>query len=400
MAEFIPVGKGRERLTFGRAKDIVSIPDMVEVQRSSYKSFFQDDVAPEDRKSVGLKELFDEIFPIKNYDGSFKLEFLGYTIEEPSMTQDEAKQKDLTWSRPVKARVRLVNDKAQEKREEEIYFGDFPVMTARGTFINNGTERVVVNQLARSAGVYFKSETGTSGAQTYSAKIIPERGAWLEFVMVGDQLSVNIDNRKKLPGTLFLKAFGLGTNEALLKAFGGTVEDFDIVSEEAIGCLLAESIVDAKHSVYLKEGTRLDKDSLEVLWELGRTKVKIWNVCPMLTASLEKDGTNSADEALLEILRRMRPNEPVRIEGAREYFDGLFLDSRHYTLGRVGRYKMNRRLGLHVDMEERLLTIDELIRIVKGLVSLRDTEEQRDVFTFPEIGEEHTDDIDHLGNRR
>lgn len=400
MAEFIPVAKGRERLTFGRARDIVSIPDMVEVQRSSYRSFFQEDVPPEKQESVGLKELLDEIFPIKNYDGSFKLEFLGYSIEEPSMPQNEAKQRDCTWHRPIKATIRLVNDKAQEKREEEIYLGDFPVMTPRGTFIINGTERVVVNQLARSAGVYFKSETGSSGVQNYSAKIIPDRGAWLEFVMTGDQLSVNIDNRKKLPGTLLLKAFGLGSNDALLEAFDGTIEDFDIVSEEAIGCLLAETILDHKGNVLLKKGQRLDKESLEILWEQGRTKVKIWKVCPMLVASLEKDGTNSTDEALLEILRRMRPNEPVRIEGAREYFDDLFLDRRRYTLGRVGRYKMNRRLGLHIDMNERLLTMDDLIRIVKGLVALRDTEEQRDEFTFPDVGEEHTDDIDHLGNRR
>ncbi|MBP3752419.1 MAG: DNA-directed RNA polymerase subunit beta, partial [Pyramidobacter sp.] len=263
-----------------------------------------------------------------------------------------------------------------------------------------GSERVVVNQLARSAGVYFKSETGTSGVQNYSAKIIPERGAWVEFIMAGDSLSVNIDSRRKLPATVLLKAFGLGTNEELLRTFGGEVIDLDIVSEEAEGRLLAEDVTDSRGQVLLRSGTRLAKEGLELLWEQGRTTLKVWNVAPIFVSALEKDPTSSVDEALLEILRRMRPNEPVRIEGAREYFDQLFLDVHRYTLGRVGRYKMNRRLGLSLDPNEFLLTLDDLVRIVKGLVALRDTEEQRDDVTYPEIGEEHTDDIDHLGNRR
>ena len=400
MAEFVPVSKGRQRLIFGSGHDVIPLPDMVEVQRESYRSFFQEGAAPGDRESVGLQELLDEISPISNFDGSFRLEFLGYEIDEPSMSQEEAKRRDCTWHRPIRAKVRLHNDRAQEVREEEIYLGDFPVMTPRGTFIINGTERVVVNQLARSAGVYFKSEPGASGAQNYSAKIIPERGAWVEFVMAGDSLSVNIDSRRKLPATLLLKAFGLGTNEELLKAFGGVVEDLDIVTEEAAGRLLAESVTDSRGQVLLHEGTRLDKDGLELLWEQGRTSLKVWNVAPIFVSALEKENTNSTDEALLEILRRMRPNEPVRIEGAREYFDELFLDVRRYTLGRVGRYKLNRRLGLNLRKDEYLLTLDDLIRIVKGLVALRDTEEQRDDVTFPEIGEEYTDDIDHLGNRR
>ncbi|WP_352402752.1 DNA-directed RNA polymerase subunit beta [Pyramidobacter sp.] len=400
MAEFVPVSKGRQRLIFGSGHDVIPLPDMVEVQRESYRSFFQEGVAPEDREPVGLQELLDEISPISNFDGSFRLEFLGYEIDEPSMSQEEAKRRDCTWHRPIRAKVRLHNDRLQEVREEEIYLGDFPVMTPRGTFIINGTERVVVNQLARSAGVYFKSEPGASGVQNYSAKIIPERGAWVEFVMTGDSLSVNIDSRRKLPATLLLKAFGLGTNEELLKAFGGVVEDLDIVTEEAAGRLLAESVTDSRGQVLLHEGTRLDKDGLELLWEQGRTSLKVWNVAPIFVSALEKENTNSTDEALLEILRRMRPNEPVRIEGAREYFDELFLDVRRYTLGRVGRYKLNRRLGLDLKKDEYLLTLDDLIRIVKGLVALRDTEEQRDDMTFPEIGEERVDDIDHLGNRR
>ena len=400
MAEFVQVNKDRQRLIFGGGHDLVPLPDMVEVQRESYRSFFQEDAAPEARQEVGLQALLREISPISNFDNSFRLEFLDYTIGEPAISQHEAEHRSCTWHRPVNVRVRLHNDKLQEVREEEVYLGDFPVMTPRGTFIINGSERVVVNQLARSAGVYFKSETGTSGVQNYSAKIIPERGAWVEFIMAGDSLSVNIDSRRKLPATVLLKAFGLGTNEELLRTFGGEVIDLDIVSEEAEGRLLAEDVTDSRGQVLLRSGTRLAKEGLELLWEQGRTTLKVWNVAPIFVSALEKDPTSSVDEALLEILRRMRPNEPVRIEGAREYFDQLFLDVHRYTLGRVGRYKMNRRLGLSLDPNEFLLTLDDLVRIVKGLVALRDTEEQRDDVTYPEIGEEHTDDIDHLGNRR
>ena len=389
MAEFVQVNKDRQRLIFGGGHDLVPLPDMVEVQRESYRSFFQEDAAPEARQEVGLQALLREISPISNFDNSFRLEFLDYTIGEPAISQHEAEHRSCTWHRPVNVRVRLHNDKLQEVREEEVYLGDFPVMTPRGTFIINGSERVVVNQLARSAGVYFKSETGTSGVQNYSAKIIPERGAWVEFIMAGDSLSVNIDSRRKLPATVLLKAFGLGTNEELLRTFGGEVIDLDIVSEEAEGRLLAEDVTDSRGQVLLRSGTRLAKEGLELLWEQGRTTLKVWNVAPIFVSALEKDPTSSVDEALLEILRRMRPNEPVRIEGAREYFDQLFLDVHRYTLGRVGRYKMNRRLGLSLDPNEFLLTLDDLVRIVKGLVALRDTEEQRDDVTYPEIGEEH-----------
>lgn len=400
MAEFVPVSKGRQRLIFGGGKDLIPLPNMVEVQRESYRSFFQEETAPAERQSVGLQELLNEISPISNFDGSFRLEFLGYEIDEPSMTQNEAKRRDCTWHRPIRVKVRLHNDRSQEVREEEIYLGDFPVMTPRGTFIINGSERVVVNQLARSAGVYFKSEPGTSGVQNYSAKIIPERGVWVEFIMSGDTLSVNVDSRRKLPASLLLKAFGLGTNEEFLKTFGGTVENLDITSEEGVGRILAESITDSRGNVVFKSGTRIDKDIMEKLWDKGRSEIKVWNVASVFASSVEKDPTNSVDEALLEILRRMRPNEPVRIEGARDYFDEQFFNTRAYTLGRVGRYKLNRRLGLSLPKDQYILTLEDLVRIVKGLVTLRDTEEQRDDVTFPQIGEEHTDDIDHLGNRR
>jgi len=401
MAEFVPVGKKRSRLTFGRVRDLVEIPDMVEVQRDSYRSFFQEDVDPDKRDSVGLQELLDEIFPIESYDGSFALEFVRYYLDRPATTQEESQQKDCTWHRPVRATIRLVNRKNLEIKEEEIFLGDFPMMTERGTFIINGTERVVVNQLARSAGIYFKVDYSAPVAETFTAKIIPDRGAWLEFAMgSGDALHVNIDNRKKLPGTLLLKAFGVSSNEEMLRLFGGEIEEVDISEELLIGRLLGETVLDEGGNVVVRKEERIGKEELERLWDLGRTRVKVWNVNPVFAATLEKDFTNNRDEAMLEIFRRLRPNDPARIENAREYIDSLFFDSRRYTLGRVGRYKLNRRLKLDLPDREYLLTLDDLVRIVKGIIVLRDTEEQRDVVSFPDVTEEFPDDIDHLGNRR
>ncbi len=401
MAEFVPVGKNRSRLTFGRARDLVEIPDMVEVQRDSYRSFFQEKCDPDNRSSVGLQELLEEIFPIESYDGSFALEFVRYFLDDSTTTQDEAQQKDCTWHRPVRATIRLVNRKTMEIKEEEIYLSDFPMMTERGTFIINGTERVVVNQLARSAGVYFKVDYSAPAAETFTAKIIPERGAWLEFAMgSGDTLYVNIDNKKKLPGTLLLKAFGVPSNEELLRLFGGEIQEVDLVEEEVLGALLAETVVNENGAEVIRREERLNREHLEQLWQMGRTRIHVWNVSPVFAATLEKDFTNTTDEAILEIFRRLRPNEPARIENAREYFEGLFFDLRRYTLGRVGRYKLNRRLRLDIPLSHRLLTVDDLVRIVKGVVVLRDTEEQRDEASFLDLHEEFPDDIDHLGNRR
>ena len=175
MPEFVKMGRKRKRLTFGPSKELVALPYLVELQHESYSWFLQPDVPPDYRKSQGLQELLEEIFPIESYDGSFVIEFVRYYIDPPTLTEEEARQKDLTWSMPLRATVQLVNRNTGEIKEEEIFLGDFPVMTDRGSFIINGTERVVVNQLARSAGVYFSIESGSPGQEVCKAKIIPDR---------------------------------------------------------------------------------------------------------------------------------------------------------------------------------------------------------------------------------
>lgn len=379
--------KERQRLVFGRSHDLLDIPDMIEVQRASYNWFYQEDVPPAKRQDHGLQELLNDIFPVKSFDGSFSLEFVKYVIDKPNISEEDARQSDMTWSRPIRAIIRLVNHKTKEIKEEEIFLGDFPVMTERGTFIINGTERVVVNQLARSPGVYFNKEEGIPGHETCSAKIIPERGAWLEFSLApGDVISVNIDNRKKIPATLLLKAFGIPNNDELLKRVGSQPVEKGL-EEDVRGMLAADDLLGADGSVILERNHQITKEVIDKLQTAGRKSVKVWDIDHSLVLTLEKDSSRSSDEAMQDMFRRLRPNEPARIENAREYINSLFFDERRYSLGRVGRYKLNRHLDLHIDGNVHMLQLDDLISILQRMIALRHP---------GQVG----DDIDHLGNRR
>ncbi|MGI6253209.1 MAG: DNA-directed RNA polymerase subunit beta [Aminivibrio sp.] len=388
MAEFIPVSNERKRLTFGRARDLMEIPDMIEVQRDSYSWFYQEDAAPDARMLQGLQELLQEVFPIQNFDGSFSLEFVKYSLDSPSTSEEEARQRDLTWSRRVMATIRLVNNKTKEMKQEEIFLGDFPIMTRRGTFIINGTERVVVNQLARSAGVFFSRDEQLTGQEICSAKVIPERGAWLEFILApGDMMTVNIDSKKKIPATLLLKVFGAAGDDGVLDLLDSKVVEKDIMEEDPVGMLSAESIFDPDGGAIVQRNGVLTKDHMTELATLGRTRIKVWDADPSVALALDRDNASNVDEALVELFKRLRPNEPARVENAREYINTLFFDPRRYDLGRVGRYKMNRKLGLDILPTERLLTREDLIGIFRGVADLKNPEKM-------------DDDIDHLGNRR
>ncbi len=389
MPEFVPISKNRKRYTFGRAHDVIAMPDMIEVQRASYQWFYQDNMAPEERKSQGLQELLEEVFPIESYDGNYALEFVSYAIDKPKISEEEARQKDKTWARPIKATIRLTNTKTQVRKEaKEIFLGDFPVMTERGTFIINGTERVVINQLARSAGIYF-----THSGDSCSAKLIPDRGAWLDFAMPESEkevISANIDNRKKLPITLLLKAFGAKNNAEILELLdiGTTYRKFD---NELKGFMAAEDYYnDETGDLIVAKGSLIDEEKLAKLFEADPSEdgqILVYDMDTALARTLDKDKTRNPDEAIQDIFRRLRPNELARIENARDYFRGLLQDPRRYTLGRVGRYKLNRRLKMDVSEDERLLTLDDVIAIIKEMFAMKNEDKI-------------SDDIDHLGNRR
>ena len=390
-----PSEKAQKRLIFGTEKDLLPLPDLLEVQKNSHDWFFQQDVEPQMREEQGFQELFMEIFPIESYDGSFALEFVGYSVESETITLDEARSRDLTWSRPIRATIRLVNRKNGEIKEEEIYLGDFPIMTSRGTFIINGTERVVVNQLARSAGVYFSADR-VPGQEVFFAKVIPDRGAWMEFELPKGEppfkiepIFVKVDNRKKIPVTMLLKAFGVDSDDEVLALFGAKEVEADLTDDDVKGMLIAEQVVSEDGTPLIRKNERLTKEHLEILWNQGRTKLWVWEVDPVVAATLEKDGVANSDEAIMELFKRLRPNEPARMENAREYVQSIFFDTRRYNLGRVGRYKANRRLGIDIPEKERLLSVQDIVAISKELIHLKNDE------TYD--GE---DDIDHLGNRR
>ena len=390
-----PSEKAQKRLIFGTEKDLLPLPDLLEVQKNSHDWFFQQDVEPQMREEQGFQELFMEIFPIESYDGSFALEFVGYSVESETITLDEARSRDLTWSRPIRATIRLVNRKNGEIKEEEIYLGDFPIMTSRGTFIINGTERVVVNQLARSAGVYFSADR-VPGQEVFFAKVIPDRGAWMEFELPKGEppfkiepIFVKVDNRKKIPVTMLLKAFGVDSDDEVLALFGAKEVEADLTDDDVKGMLIAEQIVSEDGTPLIRKNERLTKEHLEILWNQGRTKLWVWEVDPVVAATLERDGVANSDEAIMELFKRLRPNEPARMENAREYVQSIFFDTRRYNLGRVGRYKANRRLGIDIPEKERLLSVQDIVAISKELIHLKNDE------TYD--GE---DDIDHLGNRR
>ncbi len=273
-----PVTEISNRRSFSKIGEVYELPDLVEIQKKSYQWFLDE----------GLKEMFEDISPIEDFTGSLVLEFVDYSLGEPKYSVEESKERDVTYSVPLKVKVRLVNQETGEVKEQEVFMGDFPMMTENGTFIINGAERVIVSQLVRSPGAYFSSQVDANGNTLYSGTIIPNRGAWLEFEMNAQNvISVRVDRTRKLPVTVLIRALGYGTDDDIFHLFG---ED------------------------------------------------------PRIKATLEKDHTDSHESGILEIYKRLRPGEPLNVENAKSLFDSLFFDPKRYDLAKVGRYKINQKL--------------------------------------------------------
>jgi DNA-directed RNA polymerase subunit beta len=450
----------RERVNFGKIPPILDVPYLIEFQKTSYQRLLQKDIPHEERGDFGLQNVFQSIFPISDYNETAKIEFLGYSIGESKYTVRECLQKGITYGAPLKVRVRLdlyeIEDSdrkvLKESREELVYMGEIPLMTERGTFIINGTERVVVSQLHRSAGVYFspdKTKTHISGRPLYTARVIPARGSWLDFEFdTKDLLYVRIDRRKKIPATIVLKALGY-TNEELLKTFYpsevirilGKNKFLRPVSEVLVGIRPKIEIKDPETGdVIMKEGSKITKVSLKKMENAGLKEIPmareeivgkitlrdiidpetgeiilesngeitdevldrvislglktiellfIDNVkfLPSLRDTIMTDKVVNRNDALIEIYKKLRPGEPSTVESAEELFNGLFFDEKRYDLSPVGRLKINKKLGLNVPLETKVLTDSDIIEVVKYLLKLR-------------TGRGEVDDIDHLGNRR
>ncbi len=468
MAGTIQCGR-RVRKDFGKIPSIVEIPNLIEIQKRSYEQFLQKDVAPERREETGLQAVFKSVFPIADYNDNALLEFDSYHFGDPKYTVEECHDRGMTFAIPLKVTLRLVvydHDKEaktrtiREQRGQEVYLGELPLMTDKGTFIINGTERVVVSQLQRSAGVFFdddKGKTVASGKLLYSARVIPYRGSWVEFEFdANDILFVRVDRRRKMLATAFLRAFWFLEKGVILsdaEILGNFFEVEEVLSfedrtawvklnpEAHNGIKVADDIKPPRHrEAMVAAGKTLNPKLIEKLIEAGVTKIpvradslvgrrtgdrvvdadtgevlvetnqevsatiltqlmarkisalKLLALVPGKTDSsiyetLARDHFKNPDEALVEIYRRLRPGDPPTVDSARALFRGMFLDARRYDLARVGRFMINKKLGINANLNTKTLRSEDVVFVVRHLLMVR-------------LGTKPTDDIDHLGNRR
>ena len=407
----------KPRVNFATVKNPLPYPDFLEIQLKSFQDFLQLDTPPEKRKNEGLFKVFAENFPIADTRNNFVLEFLDYYIDPPRYTIDECLERGLTYSVPLKAKLKLYcTDPDHEDFATEIqdvYLGQIPYMTDKGTFVINGAERVVVSQLHRSPGVFFGQSTHANGTKLYSARIIPFRGSWIEFATdINNNMYAYIDRKKKLPVTTLLRAIGIETDKDIIEIFG-LAEEVKVNKtnlKKMIGRKLAVRIVKSwtedfndedigevtsieRNEVILERETVITEADIEPILNSGVQSILVHkeNVntseYSIIFNTLSKDPTNSEREAIQYIYRQLRSAEPPDDASAREVITNLFFSEKRYDLGEVGRYRINKKLGLTTPMEVKVLTKDDIIAIIHYLIELINSKTE-------------VDDIDHLSNRR
>lgn len=404
-----------ERINFSSAKGKIKTPDFLDIQLKSFQDFFQLDTLPEDRRDEGLYKTFLENFPITDSRNQFVLEFIDYLVDSPRYSIDECVERGLTYSVPLKARLKLYcTDPEHEEFEtviQDVYLGPVPYMTPSGSFIINGAERVIVTQLHRSPGVFFGQTYHANGTKLYYSRIIPFKGSWMEFTTdINNVMYAYIDRKKKLPLTTLLRAIGYESDKDILQIFdlaeevkvskaalkkleGRTlaarvlntwIEDF---VDESTG----EVISIERNELILDRETILDKENIETILENDIKTILIHkdnsNEFSIIQNTLQKDPTNSDKEAVEYIYRQLRNADPPDEETARGIIDKLFFSEQRYSLGEVGRYRLNKKLGLNISEDTEVLTKDDIIAIVKYLIELVNSKAE-------------VDDIDHLSNRR
>ena len=393
--------KPPKRVSFREREEIIDLPNLIEIQIKSYNQFLQSHLLPHERENIGLQEVFNEIFPIKSYDEKTVLEFLSYNLGVPKYSPEECIRRGITYNVTLKVKFRLTDETGI--KEEEVYMGTIPVMTDKGTFIINGAERVIVSQLHRSPGIAFEQERHPKGITLYSFRIIPYRGSWLEASFdSNDLIYVYIDRKKrrrKILASTFIRTLGYSTDADIIEEFFETVK-VKIKSEKdfvkLVGKILAEDVVDEQTGlVFGKAGEKLTTAMLKRMVDEGIQAVRISEEAdethPVIKM-LSKDTTDSYESALKDFYRKIRPGEPPTLSNARSAIMRLFFDPKRYNLGRVGRYKLNRKMNLGTTEEElNVVTLrkEDVVEALKYLIRLK-------------LGDEnaHVDDIDHLGNRR
>ncbi|GAB2663750.1 DNA-directed RNA polymerase subunit beta [Flavihumibacter cheonanensis] len=408
--------KQNTRINFGKIKHLAEAPDLLEVQIQSFKDFFQLETTPDKRNNEGLFKVFKENFPITDTRNIFVLEFLDYFIDPPRYTIEECMERGLTYAVPLKAKLRLsCNDEEHVDFQtivQDVFLGNIPYMTPRGTFVINGAERVVVSQLHRSPGVFFGQSIHPNGTKIYSARVIPFKGAWMEFATdINNVMYAYIDRKKKFPVTTLLRSIGFETDKDILELFGmaDEVKGEKKALEKYLGKKLAarvlrtwvEDFVDEdtgevvsieRNEVVMERDTILDEEAIDVIVDMDVKSVflqreDVGGDYAIIYNTLNKDTSNSELEAVQHIYRQLRGADAPDDETARGIIDKLFFSDKRYDLGEVGRYKINRKLNLNYPLDHKVLTKEDIIEIIKYLVRLTN-------------GKAEIDDIDHLSNRR
>ncbi|GBE14695.1 DNA-directed RNA polymerase subunit beta [bacterium BMS3Abin14] len=452
------------RRDYSRLPSIISMPNLIEVQKESYEKFLQMDIPPDQREEVGLQAVFKGIFPIEDYSRTTLLDFVEYDIREPKFDVQECQDRGMTFAAPLNVTIRLIHldvdeetktKKVREVKEQEVYLGEIPLMTQNGTFIINGTERVIVSQLHRSPGVFYeldKAKSTFGGRPLYSARVIPYRGSWLDFEYDAKGLvNVRIDRRRKIPATILLKALGFlpeeilrqfylvdrillkggkafkiyqketlefqkasreivdpATGETLVregrKVFASTIKKIEAAGvveyavdpdEDVVGKYLASPVVDTATGEIIGDcNEEITQEVYDRIIEAGVEEIETIFIDNLryensVRATLASDKVSDSNEALLEIYRKLRPGDPPTLETAKTHFDRLFFSDERYDLSRVGRLKLNKKLGLDTPLGMRTLMSEDIVAIMQYLIKLRSG-----------VKDVRMDDIDHLGNRR
>ena len=398
--------KTSERINFGRIKEVIAPPNLIEIQLDSYKEFLQAETAPSKRKNLGLQAVFTEVFPIESYDGKTVLDFHSYDIQEPKIDWLECLREGLTYGAPLYVTFLLKEEKGT--KEEKVFMGEIPLMTPQGTFVINGAERVIVSQLHRSPGLAFETTQHPNGKMLHSFRIIPDRGSWYEAQFdTSDLLYVYLDRKKrrrKFLTTTFFRALAvMGDTKVDPQKVGTDAEILDLFYKiEELSVKDADKIEDIQNKVLVEDAMDLDKGIVvarafeplskavvKQIADLGVAKIRVVDTSKdegIVIKCLKKDPTKNAEEALKDIYRRLRPGDPPTAANAKALIKRLFFDPKRYDLGRVGRYKINQKLNFK-EGDARILTAKDLVEATKYLLKLKK-------------GEGSLDDIDHLGSRR
>lgn len=384
------------RKNFGKLRTVAQPPDLIATQTKSYSDFLQLNRAPNRRKKTGLQAVFKEIFPVESYDGRSQLDFISYEIKPPQFTTLECLREGESLNASLYATFRLKDEKGEQ--EDTVFMGELPMMSENGTFVVNGVERVIVSQLHRSPGICFETKEHANGKTLYSFRLIPDRGSWMEIAFdASDHIYIYMDRRRrrrKFLVTTFLRAIGYGEDEQLLEEYY-KIEDFELkgkISEEDVQFLvLNDNIVDADSESLLANAYEpLTVDLAQQIKAAGYKDVKVVDVSAdegLFLQTMLKDTTKSEEDALKALYQRLRPGDPPTISNARQMVKRVFFDQRRYDLGRVGRYKIQQKLGRDLDEKKRTLLPEDIVEGVRYLIGLR-------------FGEGSIDDIDHLGSRR